>query len=172
VLVVHSNAGLFVPQLVTSAVRPVVAVVFVDAALPVLAGESPVAPADLLESLRGMAVDGLLPPWTDWFAESDVAPMFPDPATRAGFSREQPRLPIEYYERPVPAPQGWDSVPCGYIMFGQTYEAVAAEAREHGWPVEEMPGLHLHMIVDPNGVTDRILALAADLTSGSRRVRP
>jgi hypothetical protein len=77
VLVVHSNAGLFVPQLVTSAVRPVVAGVFVDAALPVPAGETPVVPPDLLESLRGMAVDGRLPQWTDWWAESDVAPMFP-----------------------------------------------------------------------------------------------
>jgi hypothetical protein len=38
VLVAHSNAGLFVPAVVDVAARPVVACVFVDAALPARSG--------------------------------------------------------------------------------------------------------------------------------------
>lgn len=62
-LVVHSNAGLFVPLLITHAVRPVRGCVFIDAALLVASGATPVAPPELLDMLRAKTdEDGLLPP--------------------------------------------------------------------------------------------------------------
>jgi alpha-beta hydrolase superfamily lysophospholipase len=76
-LVAHSNAGLFVPLLVTHADRPVSGCLFVDAALPVLADSTPVVPAEVLDLLRGKVTDGRLPPWTDWWDEADVAALFP-----------------------------------------------------------------------------------------------
>ena len=79
VLVAHSNAGRLVPVVVQASPRPVVASVFVDAALPERRGPTPGATAQRLAVLRGMAGDdGRLPPWTHWFDEAQVAPLFPN----------------------------------------------------------------------------------------------
>jgi hypothetical protein len=80
-LAAHSNAGLFVPLLVTHAVRPVRCCLVVDAALPVQARQTPAAPTELLDFLRGKVSDRRLPPWTEWWDE-DVSPLFSDAATR------------------------------------------------------------------------------------------
>ncbi|WP_231921422.1 hypothetical protein [Micromonospora auratinigra] len=93
---------------------------------------------------------GGLPRWTAWWDESDVAPMFPDPQTRRVVSAEQPRLPLSYYEQKVPVPDGWDDAACGYLLFGPPYEQAAQDARERGWDVDHVPGLHLHQLVDPD----------------------
>jgi pimeloyl-ACP methyl ester carboxylesterase len=159
VLVAHSNAGVFVPVIVEAAPRRVAGCLFVDAALPAVAGPTPIAPPELLDFLRPMVTDGRLPQWTAWWDEADVAPMFPDEATRSAVSAEQPRLPLSYYQERVPAPEGWDDRPCGYLLFGSPYEAMAADARARGWAVSQVPGEHLHQVVDPDAVTERILAM-------------
>src|SRR5690349_4488727 len=160
VLVAHSNAGLFVPVVAAAATRPVVGCLFVDAALPARHGTTPVATAEDVAFLRGKAVDGLLPPWTTWFDDAEVAPMFPDAATRAAVEAEEPRLPLSYYEQRIPVPEGWDAQPCGYLLFGPPYEQVANEAAARGWAVERLPGRHLHQLVDPGGVAERIAGMA------------
>ncbi|MGW4943613.1 alpha/beta hydrolase [Actinoplanes sp. NPDC004185] len=161
VLVAHSNAGLFVPVIVAAATRPVVGCLFVDAALPARQGPTPVVPPEALAFLRAKAVDGVLPPWTTWFDEAEVAPMLPDPAVRASVEAEQPRLPLSYYEQQIPGPAGWDAQPCGYLLFGPPYEQVADEAAARGWAVERIAGRHLHQVVDPAGVAGRIAGMAA-----------
>ncbi|MFH9978958.1 alpha/beta hydrolase [Streptomyces sp. NPDC017179] len=161
VLVAHSNAGLFVPAIRSGLDRPVTGSVFVDAALPARRGQTPVASSQLLEFLRPMAVDGTLPRWTDWWDETDVAPMFPDPETRRTVVEEQPALPLSYYEQHVPIPDGWDDHPCSYLLFGPPYAEVAAEARERGWRVAHLPGEHLHQLVDPAGTARLLVELAA-----------
>jgi pimeloyl-ACP methyl ester carboxylesterase len=160
VLVAHSNAGLFIP--VVSAALPgrVRGCIFVDAALPPASGSAPVAPPELLALLRDKASDGLLPRWTDWWDEEAVAPLFPDQRTRQAVSEEQPRLPLSYYEASVPAPVGWDAQPCAYLLFGPPYDELADEARERGWIVQQLPGRHLHQLVDPDGVARLLLAIA------------
>ncbi len=88
VLVPHSNAGAYVPEL--SMIAPVVATLFVDAVLPPLRGQMPLAPPALLGLLRNrMGDDGLLPPWTEWWDESDVGALFCNPSSRAAVEREQ-----------------------------------------------------------------------------------
>jgi hypothetical protein len=159
VLVAHSNAGLFVPVIVAAATAPVVGCLFVDASLPARQGPTPVVPAEALGFLRDKAVDGILPPWTTWFDEAEVAPMLPDPQVRAAVEAEQPRLPLSYYEQQIPAPEGWDARPCGYLLFGPPYEQVANEAAARGWAVERIPGRHLHQVVDPDGVAERIAGM-------------
>jgi hypothetical protein len=160
VLVAHSNAGLFVPVIVAAASRPVVGCLFVDATLPARQGPTPVVPPEALGFLRARAVDGLLPPWTTWFDEAEVAPMLPDAEVRAAVEAEQPRLPLSYYEQQIPVPAGWDAQPCGYLLFGPQYEPVANEAAARGWTVERIPGRHLHQLVDPGGVAERIAEMA------------
>lgn len=72
VLVPHSNSGLYIPAVIDAVGDPVRGVVFVDAALP---GAGYYAQRDCLNTLAG--ADGLLPPWTSWWEESDVAELFP-----------------------------------------------------------------------------------------------
>ncbi|MBB4791947.1 alpha/beta fold hydrolase [Streptomyces nodosus] len=158
-LVAHSNAGLFLPVIRSGLEHPVAGSVFVDAALPARTGSTPVAPPELLEFLRPMAVDGRLPRWTDWWDEADVAPMFPDPAVRRTVVEEQPTLPLSYYEQHIPVPDGWDDHPCSYLLFGPPYDDLAAEARTRGWPVAHLPGAHLHQTVDPAGTARHLLEL-------------
>jgi hypothetical protein len=158
VLVAHSNAGLFVPLILETAERPIAGCVFVDAALPARSGPTPVAAPELVDFLRPKLTGGRLPRWTDWWDESDVAPMFPDEETRRTVSAEQPRLPLSYYEQQIPVPDGWDDVPCSYLLFGPPYDVVAQDARERGWAIEHVPGLHLHQLVDPDAVTASIAA--------------
>lgn len=134
--------------------------VFVDAALPARSGPTPVPPPEMLDFLRPLAVDGRLPRSTDWWQEADIAPMFPDPQTRQTVVAEQPNLPLAYYEQTVPVPDGWDDHPCSYLLFGPPYDELATEARERGWRVAHLPGLHLHQIVDPEGTTRHLLDLA------------
>jgi hypothetical protein len=44
-------------------------------------------------------------------------------------------------------------------LFGPSYAAMAEDARERGWPVSEIPGEHLHQIVEPAAVAERLLTM-------------
>jgi hypothetical protein len=156
-LVAHSNAGLFIPVIVRRARRRVAGCVFVEARLPPREGVTAAATPGRLDSLRAMATDGRLPPWTTWW--DDVTPLFGDAATMAAVEAEQPRLPFSYYEQQIPVPAGWDDRPCGYLLFGPPYDDMAREARGRGWDVEHIPGRHLHQLVDPGAVAARLTAM-------------
>ena len=129
VIVPHSNAGLFVPAVVEALGDQVRGVVFVDAALP---GGGRRSTAEFLSNLA--TVDGLLPPWTSWWDEADVAALFPDASVRAMFEAEQPRMPLAYFECPPPAPSDWAAPACGYIWFGAPYDKASQRAAGWGWP--------------------------------------
>ncbi|WP_143591089.1 alpha/beta hydrolase [Thermoactinospora rubra] len=156
VLVPHSNAGLFVPLLCRA--LEVSRCVFVDALLPPAAGQVAAAKDEHLPFLRKLAdLDGLLPRWTDWWLAEDVASLFPDRETRERVSAEQVRLPLDYFEQAVPVPEGWDARPCAYLWYGPPYEEDARAAAARGWQVERLPGHHLHHLVDPGAVAERLL---------------
>jgi pimeloyl-ACP methyl ester carboxylesterase len=163
VLVAHSNAGLFIPVITAALPDRVRGCIFVDAALPPPSGSVPVAPPELLALLRRKASGGLLPQWTDWWDEEDVAPLFPDQETRQAVIQEQPRLPLSYYETSVPVPTGWDAQPCAYLLFGPPYDEMATEACGRGWILKQLPGGHLHQLVDPGGVARLLLAITDQL---------
>ncbi|GAB3841209.1 alpha/beta hydrolase [Dactylosporangium cerinum] len=161
VVVAHSNAGYFVPVIVEAlrGTRRVVAgSVIVDGALPARTGPTRVVAPGLLDRLLPRVVDGRLPQWSAWWDE-DPGPLFPDPETRRAVEAEQPRLPLTYYDQQVPVPAGWDSGPCGYLRFSEHYEPAAREARDRGWAVAHVPGLHLHQLVDPETVAARLVAM-------------
>lgn len=158
VLVPHSNAGAYVPELVMQ--RRVVATVFVDAVLPPRRGRIPLAPPAFLDLLRAKADDdGLLPVWTSWWDKARVAPLFPDAPTRALVEREQQQLPLSYFEGARPVPSGWDRCCGAYLAFGSTYATERNAAVRRRWPVTTMPGTHLHMLREPEQVATELLAL-------------
>jgi hypothetical protein len=167
VVVAHSNAGLLVPVIVHAASRPVAGCLFVDGTLPARTGSTPAAPPERLERLRTMATGGRLPHWTQWWDEDDVVRLFPDRPTRSAVSAEQPRLPLSYYEQRIPAPAGWDDRPCGYLLFGPSYDDMAREARQRGWDVDHVAGGHLHQLVDPDAVTARLIAMTRGWNSSA-----
>jgi hypothetical protein len=162
VLVPHSNAGLYVPALAGRYGFPAVAsVVFVDAALPPLdGGPAPVAPEELVAHLAALVDDdGLLPPWSQWWAERDLDGLFPDDDTRRRVQAHERRLPLSYLGDAVPA-AGWGELRCAYLGFGDTYADEQVLARAAGWPVEVLPGRHLEMLHHPAAVAEEVLALA------------
>jgi pimeloyl-ACP methyl ester carboxylesterase len=161
VLVVHSNAGYFLPLIKEGLGERVEACVFADAHIPPRDGLIKIANEGFLPFLRDLAgPDGVLPRWTDWWDEEDVVAMLPDPAVRVRVAAEQPRLPLDYYTQTLPVPAGWDDLRCACLWFGPPYDEVAAEAARRGWPVTRLPGLHLHQVIDPEAVAEALLKLS------------
>jgi hypothetical protein len=158
VLVPHSNAGLYTP-LLAAEVRPVGSV-FVDAALPTTEPSTALAPRALLRSLTDLVDgEGLLPPWSRWWDEAEIVSLFPNDRVRDQVRAGEPRLPLSYFEGLLPVPAGWAAGACGYLAFGDTYAEEVAAARRYGWPTEVLPGRHLHLLHDPEGVADAVLRL-------------
>lgn len=158
VLVPHSNSGLYVAAL--AARRRLAGVVFVDAALPADSATTATAPEGLVDHLaRLVRPDGLLPPWTEWWPEAEVAVLFGDDTVRAAVEREQRRLPLAYFRSRVPTPPGWQALPTSYLAFGDTYAEERDLATRRGWAVETLPGGHLHQLVDPAAVAAAVKRL-------------
>ena len=162
VLVAHSNAGAYVPALMMQ--RGTVAAVFVDAVLPPARGRVPLAPEAFLDFLREKAdSSGLLPVWTSWWDEAEVAGLFPDAETRSRLEREQQRLPLSYFERSLSVPEGWADRPGAYLAFGDTYGRERDEAERRRWPVSTLPGEHLHLLNNPDQVATELVELMSRL---------
>jgi pimeloyl-ACP methyl ester carboxylesterase len=162
VLVPHSNAGLLLPLIAEGLEHPLAGTVFADASIPSDCEGTTAVEQEFVPFLRGLAgPDGLLPRWTDWWQDEDVAALLPDPAVRQEVVSEQPRLPLDFYLQDIPQPRGWAARPSGYLLFSAGYAALADQARERGWPVAVTEGEHLHQVVDPDGVARAITDLAA-----------
>jgi hypothetical protein len=163
VLVGHSGAGPLLPGIADRTAAPVRALLYVDSLLP-QAGASwfDRAPADLADHLRGLARDGLLPPWNEWFGADAIEEVLPDPHLRERFVADVPRLPLTYFHEPAP-PASWDG-PSGYILLSEAYENDAAQARRRGWPVLERRSHHLSMLTDPAAAAAAILELVDSLS--------
>lgn len=157
-LVPHSNAGLYVPQL--AEVRNVANAVFVDALVPPAAGKVPVAPAGMVETLASMASrDGILPPWTQWWSDTDTAALYPNRAVYEYLDSQAPHVPLSYFRHSIEVSEGWSQLPGTFLGFGDTYRDTQLRAEEWGWPTATMPGRHLHMLHDPVAVAGQILHL-------------
>ena len=161
VLVVHSGAGLLAPHVAGALPDRPVAVLFADAALPARTGPTPVVSAGFLPYLEGLATDGTVPPWPQWWPPEDVAAAVPGHAAGQAAMAEAAPLPLAFFTESLPpVPPSWPDCCPGYLRFSDGYHAPAAEAARRGWPVRELPGEHLHMLADPAGVAGALLALA------------
>ena len=161
VLVGHSGGGLLLPPIADALTRPVATLLFVDSDVPVPTGKTPFVPPFLLEQLRSLSVDGVLPPWSTWFGEEVMRELVPDDAQRSLLAQEMPSLPLAFLEQSIPSPIGWDRLPCAYLLLSEAYRDAAAEAKGRGWRVEEIGGAqHLHIVVAPDTVADALIRLA------------
>jgi pimeloyl-ACP methyl ester carboxylesterase len=160
ILIGHSGGGLLLPVIADSAVPPIAELVLVDSDVPPKTGAAPFMPARFLEEFRKLAVDGVLPPWSEWWGEDVMRDLVPDDTLRADLVRETPALPLAYLEQSIPCPHGWDEVPCAYLLLSEAYQEAAAEAAARGWQVERLSDAqHLHIAVAPRLVTDALIRL-------------
>jgi hypothetical protein len=83
----------------------------------------------LLEQLRSLSVDGVLPPWSTWFGKEVMRELVPDDALRSLLAQEMPSLPLDFLEQSIPSPIGWDRLPCAYLLLSDAYREAAAEAK-------------------------------------------
>lgn len=163
ILVPHSGAGVFVPHLVRAVGAREATAVFADAALPRRPGASTVVEGEFLPFLRELASGGVVPPWPQWWPGEDLSPLFPDEATRQAVTSEAGALPLRFFEETLPAlPEGWPPCRAAYLVFSEAYRQEADQAARAGWPVRELPGEHLHMLVSPGQVAAGIISLAAE----------
>ncbi|HEY1426152.1 MAG TPA: hypothetical protein VGF50_05725 [Caulobacteraceae bacterium] len=161
VLAVHSGAGGFVPSLAAALGPRAAGFLFVDAVLP-YPGRSwfDTAPTALASRLREIADDGTLPPWDTWFGRDAISALIEDPALRAAFSADLPRLPLAYLEARAPVDEAWRAAPAGYLQLSAAYAAEAHEAEELGWGVRREHLHHLAMLTHP----DRVAAMLVEVT--------
>jgi pimeloyl-ACP methyl ester carboxylesterase len=176
VLIGHSGAGALLPAAAEAAGTPVAAAVFVDAILP-HPGRSwfDTAPPVLRERLRGLARDGLLPPWHQWFPPDALAELLPEEDLRRRFVAELPRLRLAYLEERAPVVSGWPPECCGYLRLSVAYDEVADEAERHGWPVVREPADHLAMLTRPaviSGLLDRLIKALVGAKPGASAPGP
>jgi hypothetical protein len=152
---------LLLPAIADGVTATVRRLIFVDSAVPDRTGETPVVPPPFIDELAALAVDGNLPPWSAWWGEDAMRALVPDDGQRQKLASEMPSLPLGHLLERVPNPTGWDRLPCGYLLLSDAYSDAAAEARERGWRVDHITGAqHLHIVVDPDAVTDALLRLA------------
>jgi hypothetical protein len=156
VLVGHSGAGPLLP-VIANQLNPA-RLLFVDASLPPTDGDSALAPEQFLGALSGLAQDGLLPPWSEWFEPGTMERLIPDSVRRDAVVAELPRLPLSYFQARVPMPDGWATAPSAYVLLSEAYRHEAVQAAARGWPVIEILGSHLDVVSQP-------LPLAAALRS-------
>jgi hypothetical protein len=156
VVVGHSAAGLFLPAIANSLSTPVrPRLVFVDAAIPECEGDARLNP-DVVDLLRPLAVDGVLPPWSVWLGEGGVERLIPNSEMRALVEAELPELPMTLFEDGLPVPAGWCEWPCDYLLSSDDMRGEAERARSLGWSVLEHLGNHLDVV-------NRAAEVAADL---------
>ncbi|MCR2824647.1 hypothetical protein [Microbacterium sp. zg.Y909] len=158
--IAHSNAGNFIPAV--TAVSAVRRVVFLDAIIPPLHGGTwPVVPEGVRDALAANASSGILPPWTRWWPEESVRPLFPDDATFARADASTPSIPASYLSCRISAARNWAAeLTCSYVAFGTTYADEIGVAANAGWPVRTLELGHLGMLQYPAMVADAAMAAA------------
>ena len=169
VVVGHSGAGALLPSITATLQDDAMAVVFVDAILP-HPGSSwmETAPPTLREQLRGLAVDGRLPPWHEWFPPGTVEALLPDEEQRTSVLAEVPRLPLAYFDEPAPSVDV-TAARCGYLQLSAAYGPFADEAERRGWPTIREAADHLAIMTNPGLVAGRLLDLLGRLASKASR---
>lgn len=160
ILAVHSGAGGFVPSLEEALGERVAGFLLVDSVMP-YPGKRwfDTAPPALTKRVREIVKDGVLPPWDTWFGGGAIDALISDPAERAAFSANLPRVPLAYLEAVAPAGEAWRARPCGYLQLSEACAAEADEAERLGWPLRRERLNHLAMLTHP----DRVAAVLAEM---------
>jgi pimeloyl-ACP methyl ester carboxylesterase len=148
VLVAHSGAGPLLPAVADRLGRSVRALVFVDALLP-YPGRSwfDMAPPELAAHVRGMAREGMLPSWPEWFPPEALRSLVPDAAQRAALVADVPRIRTAYLDEPM-SPVNWPGA-AAYVQLSDAYRDQGDRARARGFAVEVLRADHLAPLTRP-----------------------
>ena len=157
-IVGHSAAGTVLPivGMLTPNVRRLI---FVDASLPPCEGTCTAGGA-FLEALQGLAANGMLPPWSQWWGEEVLEARVRDEARRRQIEAELSPLPLAFFEAPIALPAGWCEGGGAFLLLSEFYRSDASRAAALGWPVVERPGAHLDMVNDEDEIADVLIGLA------------
>lgn len=158
VLVLHSGAGSLAPAIADLSEGRIMAAAFVDAVLPHPGRNWFDTASDALgQRLRDLAVDGLVPPWDQWFGAGAMAQLLSDPDHRKAFERELRPTPLSWLEAPAPG-VGFGLVEASaYLRLSKIYEAEAAQARHMGWPTLRLDLGHLAGMTHPEEVVSSLI---------------
>jgi hypothetical protein len=166
-LVAHSGAGPLLPLIAHRLAQQNVAVsasLFVDAGLPHPRQSAlDVLPAPAAERLRGMTVEGWLPPWTSWWPAEQLRVMLPDEPLRNLMVDTCPPLPLSLFTEVLPDVSEDELGRRSYVRLSSTYDPFADRAEAVGWPVRRLESHHLAVLTSPAEVLDT-LQDAADPT--------
>ena len=142
VVVGHSGAGAVLPSIAVAVAAT--ATVFVDAILPPAGTvyEVPDALRMLLDSLP--VVDGVLPPWDEWWPPEALRELVPDDAVRAAVVAELPQVRRSFFDELVALPDRWWVRPAAYLQLSPAYDEERTRAEAWGWPTSRLDdGGHL-----------------------------
>jgi hypothetical protein len=165
VVIAHSGAGAFLP---TVAAATNAAGVFVDAVVPT---SGPVfhASAQLVQLLDTLPiVDGLLPPWHQWWPPDVMAELVPDMTLRRRIIAEIPQVPRSFYDDAVPVPPQWWTRPAAYLQLSAAYADDRTRAERWDWPTRQLAGGHLDLCVLPELVAGHVIDLVRELDRRAR----
>ena len=158
-IVAHSGAGALVPAAVAHAGYPDAEVMYLDALLP-HPGKSwfDTVPEEMASRLRGLAHDGLLPPWHAWWPAGTLEKLVPSEEDRSLQLREAMPLPIAYFEEAAPAHCG--RIKCSYLRLSEGYEKECARAESFGWKTQRVALHHLAVLTNVEEIASAMDALS------------
>ena len=158
VIVGHSGAGAVLPVIADDVNAAVI--VFVDAVVPEATTTFQTSDGLLALVDELAAVDGLLPPWHEWWPPEILARLVPDDGLRATVAAENPRLSRAFYDEPVTLPELWWERPAGFLQLSPAYDEERARAEQWAWPTCRFDGQHLDLLTRPDDVADAVVHLA------------
>lgn len=162
----HSGAGAVLP-VIAHGVNAIVTV-FVDAIVP--EATTSFTPSDgfiaMLDQLP--VVDGLLPPWHEWWPPEILARLVSDERVRTTVMAENPSVPRAFYDAPVVLPDLWWQRPASYLQLSSAYDEDRARAEQLGWLTARLDGQHLDLVTRP----DTVATAVAELAAAIRQQRP
>jgi hypothetical protein len=165
--VAHSGAGFRLFTYRSFISNPTQAYIFVDAGIPLLAAANVFNQLDVMtqrdpdwgNTFRAYLESGNnFPNWND----DALREIIPDAALRAKMIAELNPRGLRYFAESIPIIPNLPDAKCSYLKFSSPYEADAKIAQEAGWAIQEMLGNHFHMLVDPRGVTNKLIEMAND----------
>jgi hypothetical protein len=164
VVVGHSGAGIFLPEIGRLLPDGASALVFVDAVLPPEHGVH-TTPERLNQMLDSQTHQGVLARWLDWWPEDIIGELLSDPADRAVLLEDMPRLPRAFYDEVVHVPDMWSETPCGYVRLSGGYDGEVEEAQRRRWPTRIVDGSHLSIYSNPSQVLESVTELIDELSA-------
>lgn len=166
VVVGHSGAGALLPSIV-AAIGGATAV-YVDAVVPTSNPDPGPSPGQLqlLDSLN--IVDGVLPPWNEWWPSEVFVDLVPDVTLRERIVAELPRIRRSFFydDLRVPRPSRWWTQPAVYVQLSPVYDDDHTRAQGWGWPTTRIDGRHLDVCVRPRMVADHVIELLPSVLTG------